>query len=107
VTTYLRTTFTVPSLPTSATLSLLADDGAVVYLNGTELVRDNLPAGAIGYGTLASSNRSGDAENAYRAFTVPVSRLVAGVNTIAVELHQDAVNSSDLGFDARLSGTGA
>jgi hypothetical protein len=105
ITTYLRTTFTVGTLPSSATLSLLVDDGAVVYLNGTELLRDNMPAGVVTYGTLASTNRSGIAENQFRVFNVPVSRLVTGVNTIAVELHQDNQASSDLGFDVRLVAT--
>ncbi len=35
-------------------LRLLRDDGAVVYLNGVELRRDNLPAGAIDAATLAA-----------------------------------------------------
>jgi hypothetical protein len=102
-TTYFRTTFDLAARPASATLQLLVDDGAVVYLNGTELVRDNMPAGAVGYGTLAATNRSGTAENQFRAFAVDPARLVVGTNTVAVEVHQDAASSSDLGFDARLS----
>lgn len=105
VTTYFRAGFTVAAQPTGATLSLLVDDGAVVYLNGVELLRDNMPAGAVGWGTLAATNRSGTAENEWRPFAVPVGLLTVGVNTIAIELHQDAVGSSDLGFDARLEGT--
>ena len=37
------------------TLRLLRDDGAVVYLNGTEVVRSNMPTGTIAYTTRASS----------------------------------------------------
>lgn len=107
ITTYLRGSFTVGALPSSATLSLLVDDGAVVYLNGTELLRDNMPAGVVNYGTLASTSRVGAAENQFRVFTIPVSRLVAGTNTIAVEVHQDNRASSDLGFDVRLVATSA
>ncbi|MBL0007331.1 MAG: hypothetical protein IPP25_09150 [Saprospiraceae bacterium] len=43
------------------------DDGAVVYLNGHEIWRINLPAApsAISFGTLALSSVSGTAENAW------------------------------------------
>ena len=56
VTTYFRRTFAVasPADYTSLSLRLLRDDGAVVYLNGTEVRRDNMPSGAVSYTTLAS-----------------------------------------------------
>ncbi|MGN6696154.1 MAG: YncE family protein, partial [Aquihabitans sp.] len=47
LTTYFRTTFTALSVPDTLTLNLLADDGAAVYLNGVEVVRDNLPTGTL------------------------------------------------------------
>ena len=40
----------VPSLD----INFLLDDGAVVYLNGVELFRQNMPGGTIGYLTTAS-----------------------------------------------------
>ncbi len=42
ITTYFRYTFNVPdrSLYTGLNLSVLRDDGVVVYLNGTEIWRD-------------------------------------------------------------------
>src|SRR5256885_1350218 len=45
ITTYFRDSFTVsdPSLVTSLTMRVLRDDGAVVYLNGTEVFRTNMP----------------------------------------------------------------
>ncbi len=49
-------------LGTLGPYSLVADDGAVVYLNGTEVVRDNLPAGVLTDATLAPSYRTGAAE---------------------------------------------
>jgi hypothetical protein len=105
LTTYFRASFTVPEVPAALTLSLLADDGAIVYLNGVEVVRDNMPAGTVGHTTLASTNRWGAAENTFRDFPVDPARLVAGENTIAVEVHQDYQASSDLGLDVRLAGT--
>ncbi|MFN7150220.1 MAG: PKD domain-containing protein, partial [Microthrixaceae bacterium] len=104
ITTYFRTTFNVATPPDSATIQLLADDGAVVYVNGQEVARDNMPTGTITNTTLASTGRSGGDENALRPFLVPVSVLQQGTNSIAVEVHQDRANSSDLSFDLDLSG---
>src|SRR6476646_6199368 len=57
VTTYFRRTFSVsnPASVASLHLRLLRDDGAVVYVNGAEVFRSNMPAGTIGYATLAST----------------------------------------------------
>ena len=104
VTTYLRATFDVEQRPTAVTLSLVADDGAVVYVNGVEVVRDNMPAGTVTNSTLAASNRSGGAENQMRTFTLDPAVLETGSNTIAAEVHQDSPGSSDLSFDLRLEG---
>src|SRR5262249_29214824 len=68
ITTYFRRAFTVanPSAYTGGlTLNLLRDDGAVVYLNGTEVWRSNMPSGAIGYRTLAATTVAGADESAW------------------------------------------
>ena len=46
ISTYFRGSFDLTTIPDSLMLALSADDGAVVYLNGTEVARDNMPAGA-------------------------------------------------------------
>lgn len=81
---------------------VLADDGAVLYLNGQEVARDNMPTGTITSTTLAASNRSGTAEATFRSFTLPAAALQQGANTLAVEVHQDAASSSDLSLDLSL-----
>lgn len=83
-------------------LSLLRDDGAVVWLNGQELLRSNLPAGELSPQTAALSAIGGDGETSFTTFPVQQA-LVDGTNVLAVELHQHAPNSSDLGFDLSLS----
>lgn len=103
ITTYFRTTFSLDTLPTSLSVSLVADDGAVVYVNGVEVVRDNMPAGTIDNSTLAASTRD-SGENDFRTFTVDPSVLVAGANTVATEVHQVYRKSSDVSFDLRVSG---
>jgi hypothetical protein len=106
ITTYFRTTFTSTSVPLTASLDMIIDDGAVVYVNGVEVARDNMPSGTIAYSTRAASGRSGSAESTVRTFAIPPSSIVAGTNTIAVEVHQDAPSSSDLSFSVALTSTG-
>lgn len=58
VTTYFRKTFTVTNATsyTGLGITLRCDDGAVVYINGTEAVRTNMPTGTITYTTFAGSS---------------------------------------------------
>ena len=105
ITTYFRRSFTATAVPSTLTLRMIDDDGAVVYVNGTEVARENMPAGAVSSSTLAATNRSGAAENAVRTFTVPASLINVGTNVVSAEIHQDAANSSDLSFDASLTST--
>jgi hypothetical protein len=109
ITTYFRHAFNVPNaaLYTNVTISLLRDDGAVVYLNGREVIRNNLPAGAINYRTLASANVSGAGESAFSTFTIAATNLVSGSNVLAVEIHQVQTNSTDISFDLQLAASGA
>ncbi|MFN8091455.1 MAG: metallophosphoesterase [Vicinamibacteria bacterium] len=107
ITTYFRHAFTVanPSAFANATLRLMRDDGAVVYLNGAEVLRSNMPTGTIGYTTPASSSVSGTAESAYQSFSLSPSLLVAGTNVLAVEVHQESASSSDVSFALELVGS--
>src|SRR4051794_37221059 len=47
ITTYFRLIVNVPAGLSDSTLRLLRDDGAVVYVNGVEVRRDNMPTGLI------------------------------------------------------------
>jgi len=106
ITTYFRRAFVLadPLMFTNITLHLLRDDGAVIYVNGTEVRRDLMPAGAINSSTLASGSVGGADEAAFFASTVPASVLVSGTNVIAVEIHQSSPGSSDISFDCALLG---
>jgi hypothetical protein len=105
-TTYFRHRFEVSSaaLVEALTLSLLRDDGAVVYLNGTEVYRTNLPEGPIDFSTLALSNVSSGGEDAFHAASVSPCLLVNGANVLAVEVHQAGPTSADVSFDLELVG---
>jgi methionine-rich copper-binding protein CopC len=107
ITTYFRKTITVsnPSAFTGLTLKIKRDDGAVVYINGTERYRTNMPTGTITYTTRASANASDDGETP-QTVSLATSVLVAGTNVIAVEIHQRSRTSSDISFDLELIGAG-
>jgi hypothetical protein len=107
ITTYYRRAFVLTEDPLSykaLTLNLQRDDGAVVYQNGVEVFRSNMPGGAVNYLTLASGSVSGGDESALFSTNVPNSVLVAGTNVFAVEIHQNTNNSSDIAFDLSFSG---
>lgn len=106
ITYYLRNTFTVDDITKydSLVFDVLRDDGAIVYVNGTEAFRMNMPAGNVTGNTLAPAAVSGADETMY--FRVKTANLLkTGLNVIAVELHQQAANSSDLSFDMEVGST--
>src|SRR5690242_4729187 len=74
---YFRRSFSVtePSTLSTLVLRLLRDDGAVVYLNGVEVARSNMPDGAITPETLASTTVGGDAENQFFTYEIPATAL--------------------------------
>lgn len=101
LTAYVRHSFNVadPSAYDSLNLNMIFDDGAVVYLNGVEVWRINMPVGTISYGTFSSSvgTENGSASN------IITDALIAGTNVLAVEIHQASSSSSDISFDFKLS----
>ncbi len=78
------------------------DDGIVVYVNGVEVQRSNMPSGTLTYTTLASSNNYTQGGT----FSVSPSYFVPGNNIIAVEVHQNAANSGDCYFDMSIASVG-
>ncbi|MBN1670081.1 MAG: VCBS repeat-containing protein [Kiritimatiellae bacterium] len=103
ITTYFRKAFMLNDAPlTLARLTLNAryDDGFVAYLNGSEVARRSMPAGPVGYGTLALNHEGRVYEQI--DLTGQVDKLTAGRNVLAVEVHQRAGESSDLVWDASL-----
>jgi hypothetical protein len=100
---YFRTRFTLPSLPANATLQLstIIDDGAVFYLNGQEIHRENIDPGAeIDFTTSTPRVISNAALQA--PVSLPGNALISGENVFAVEVHQNNSGSSDIVFGAEL-----
>jgi Calcineurin-like phosphoesterase/Purple acid Phosphatase, N-terminal domain/Fibronectin type III domain len=106
VTTYFRHSFQVadPTAFTSLVLSLLRDDGAMVYLNNTLVWRSNMPSGAVSSTTLATTALGTPEEATFYDLEVASSLLRVGKNVVAVEVHQADVTSTDVSFDLRLEG---
>ncbi len=104
VTTYFRKSFEVADLSwvSSAVLGLARDDGAVVYLNGEEVVRSNISAFGFDETSLATTALDDVAALAYNAWDIPIDKLVEGTNVLAVEVHQAAVGDEDMWLDASL-----
>jgi len=105
-TTYFRHAFNLTDAATfvDLTLQLRRDDGGVVYLNGTEAFRHNMPNGSITFTTYAASTVGGTDEQSFYAGTVDPGLLAEGRNVLAVEIHQSVPNSSDISFDLALEG---
>lgn len=97
-----------------ASLQLWRDDGAVVFLNGQEIARVNLPAppATIAFNTRAVTNVGVlgpfglEFDEALDILPVPASAFVSGTNLLAVEVHQSTVvtpaSRFDLSFDLEL-----
>jgi trimeric autotransporter adhesin len=107
MTAYFRTEVDVadPAAFSSVLASLIRDDAAVVYVNGVEVARDNLPEGPIAFDTPALRGITDRAEERTPInFTIPSSAFQPGRNVIAVEIHLIHRWSGDLSMDLRLVG---
>lgn len=105
ITTWFRHTFEVadPGAFTTATLDYVADDGAVVYLNGREIHRTRMSEGPIDPETRAHAAVSTTAARADRTrVEIPSSWLVGGENVLAVQTHLNYRSSPNMSFDASL-----
>ncbi|WP_314803930.1 fibrinogen-like YCDxxxxGGGW domain-containing protein [Actinomyces bouchesdurhonensis] len=106
VTSYFRSHFTVTDVAAlkGITVRYLADDGAIVYINGTEVDRTRLGSSAVSYTTRADAAPSYSAanDNASEVF-VPASQLTNGDNVIAVETHVNYMRSPSMGMWATVT----
>ena len=107
IATFFRQTFKFSTGEGSAVSAVkarvLSDDGFVLYLNGKEVARDNMPGGKVTHTTAATETRGDQDEDRYLSFDLPADSLVDGENIIAASVHQANESSSDLGFDLELS----
>lgn len=108
---YFRKRFTVPAGAPMAdvTFRIRRDDAAAVWLNG-----EAVPSVISADGTFnppytyAMTGTAGAVPNSnntssYLSYSIPPSKLIAGENVIAIEVHQTSLTSSDLILDCELA----
>lgn len=81
-------------------IQTLIDDGALVWLNGHAIYRQNLNPASPAYADYAASTVSKATFNG--PTDVPATWLLPGDNVLAVEVHQANASSSDVTFALRL-----
>jgi hypothetical protein len=109
ITYYFRRDVTVPAnaIVTNLALRLQRDDAAIVYLNGVEAWRDtNMPAGTVTANTVALAGLSGASETVWMTALLNPGLLEPNQNLLAVEVHQNGTNSSDLALALELTALG-
>lgn len=104
IATYFRHTFDVadPSFYRSMLLRVMRADGAVVYLNGKEIYRANLPAGTVNTDTMATRKLTGLERDAFFPVKIDPASLRRGKNILAAEIHLNSPQCDDLRFDLEL-----
>lgn len=104
---YFRRQFTMPASPTGVpVVKFLADDGIVIYNNGIEIWRHNMPDGPVAQNTKAESSVEGSAESEWITVPLGIAQFTAGAsNTIAVEVHEGGTGrgGGDVTFDFDLA----
>lgn len=100
---YYRKTFTVSAdaIPDQLLLRLRYDDGVVVWINGTEVARLNVPAGQLAYNAIANGDHPANAWEEY-SLNNTSAYLFGGDNVIAVHSINQSRTSSDYYFDLEL-----
>ena len=101
---YFRRTFALTSEPRETdefVLDFTIDDGMVVYINGVEAGRYNMPSGNVTYNTAASSYAPNNPDTG--SMTFKGSLFKRGSNVIAVEVHNNQTSSTDILWDASLT----
>jgi len=103
-TAYFRYYFFIDAIPAGPVkLRVRRDDGVIVYLNGEEVFRDNLPTGPVDASTPASSDV--EADSFLETVIDDPFYFVPGYNVIAAEVHQSDILSPDFVFDLELIDT--
>ena len=84
-------------------MNIVVDDGCIIYVNGKEAYRYNMPQGNVNFNTVSSTYAPGNPDHATISFDA--SLLKKGSNLIAVEVHNNSITSSDIYWDAQMVAT--
>jgi hypothetical protein len=104
ITHYFRKTFEIddPNKFFVYVIKVLRDDGAVVYINGREVCRSNMPDLPITNGTRALTTVSDEEETIFYEYVLSPNYFTKGSNHISVSVHQSRPTTSDCSFDLEL-----
>ncbi|MCB1094506.1 MAG: hypothetical protein KDN22_02905 [Verrucomicrobiae bacterium] len=104
---YFRKEFELPADWTAESsllsASVLRDDGIVLYLDGREVLRLNMPEGEVSAETRAINAISAADKETWVDVSLPGVTLEPGRHLLAAEIHQAAPTSSDILFDLALT----
>ncbi len=75
-------------------LNYSVDDGFIIYVNGSEAGRYNMPSGNVSFSTVSTTYANGNPDNGSMSLDQKLFR--EGKNTIAVEVHNNQASSSDI-----------
>ena len=99
---YFRTTVNLENAPVNGdmfSLDYYVDDGLIIYVNGSEAGRFNMPSGNVNYNTFSTTY--GD-QFPTGTLDLPASLFHKGSNVIAVEVHNNEGKSTDIIWDAAI-----
>ena len=101
---YFRKSVTLDKVPTSVTMNYVIDDAFIIYINGKEAGRYNLPSSGVTYETNASTYAHDNPDSG--TMTLDASLFRKGNNVIAVEVHNFLnPSSTDILWQAAISVT--
>ena len=102
---FARKTFSIApgEIPAALTVRYSADDGIIVWINGSEVARRNV-AGTSADPPLTTNASALGTEGLWYdlQLTNAAGFLTEGTNVVAVRVFNQSLNSSDLGFDVEL-----
>ena len=101
---YFRRSFTMSEAPSeraSITLNYTMDDGFIIYVNGEEAGRMNMPSGEANFNTYTTSSAS--TEPLSGSLKLKPSLFKKGSNVVAVEIHNVNAGSTDIFWDCNIS----
>jgi len=103
---YMRKTFLLPEKEYSSfALNALSDDGFILWINGVELFRYNVPDGDIGHDGVAESLITVPVWQEHNLGDLTTSTLMPGeINTLAIQAFNISLdNSGDFAMDIELT----
>ncbi len=101
---FLRKTFTIEpgEVPANLSLRFSKDDGALIWINGVLVASRNMLTTDPTIDTFAASDSDTEGLWYEEPITNATTFLVEGQNTVAVQVFNGTLGSSDLGFDLEL-----